>query len=167
MADELHRALGSGSGQDKISAATRYAAAESGLKTLVVAGAHLSGMALNHELVSLGATLLGAARTAPDYQLYTLRTIPPKPGLVRSPGFEGQGIEVEIWSLTAAAFGSFVAALPPPMGIGKVKLADGSVHPGFLCEAHALQGAGDITAYGGWRAFRAEVLAQSNAAQAR
>jgi allophanate hydrolase len=73
--------------------------------------------------------------------------------LACTPGFQGPGIAVETWSLTAAHFGSFVAALPPPMGIGKVTLADGSIHPGFLCEAHALTGAQDITAYGGWRAF--------------
>jgi len=117
-------------------------------------------MALNHELLALGATLLSATKTAAEYQLYTLATFPPKPGLVRSPGFAGDGIEVELWSLTAAAFGDFVAALPPPMGIGKVVLADGSAHPGFLCEAYALKGAGDITAYGGWRNFRAAFVAR-------
>ena len=56
---------------------------------------------------------------------------------------------MEIWSLSAEAFGHFVAALPEPMGIGKVTLADGSMHPGFLCEAYALEGAEDITAL--WR----------------
>jgi allophanate hydrolase len=55
--------------------------------------------------------------------------------------------------MNAAAFGTFVAALPAPMGIGKVTLADGSVHPGFLCEVQALEGAKDITAFGGWRAY--------------
>jgi allophanate hydrolase len=54
-------------------------------------------------------------------------------------------------------FGHFVAALPEPMGIGKVTLADGSTHPGFLCEAYALVGAEDITGYGGWRAYRAAI----------
>jgi allophanate hydrolase len=112
-------------------------------------------MALNHQLLELGATLLRTATTAPDYRLYVLDTVPPKPGLVRQPGFAGTGIEVEVWSLDAASFGQFVAALPPPMGIGKVTLADGSEHPGFLCEAHALQGADDITGFGGWRSYRA------------
>jgi allophanate hydrolase len=73
------------------------------------------------------------------------------------PGFAGTGIAVEIWSLTAESFGKFVAALPAPMGIGKVTLADGSTHPGFMCEAYALEGAEDITAYGGWRAYRAAI----------
>jgi allophanate hydrolase len=55
--------------------------------------------------------------------------------------------------MSPANFGKFVAALPAPMGIGKVTLADGSVHPGFLCEAHVLDGAKDITGFGGWRNY--------------
>ena len=154
QADALHHALGAGAGGRKAQPQTRLAppAPEA---TIVVAGAHLSGMVLNHELLALGAKLVAATHTAPDYRLFALATTPPKPGLARMPGFAGAGIAVEIWSLTAQNFGKFVAALPAPMGIGKVSLADGSTHPGFLCEVHALEGAEDITAYGGWRAYRA------------
>ena len=121
---------------------------------LVVAGAHLSGMTLNHQLVELDATLSETVTTAADYKLMALPgTVPPKPGLVRAPGFAGPGIEVEIWRMGEAAFGRFVASLPPPMGIGKVVLADGRVFSGFLCESCALDGAEDITHTGGWRAY--------------
>jgi allophanate hydrolase len=41
------------------------------------------------------------------------------------------------------------------MGIGTVTLDDGSEVKGFLCEVSALDGAQDITEFGGWRAFRA------------
>jgi allophanate hydrolase len=108
---------------------------------------------LNHELLALNASFLAATTTAPNYRLFALATTPPKPGLVRVAEPAGPGIAVELWSLNRAAFGTFVAALPAPMGIGKVTLADGSVHPGFLCEAHALENAQDITAFGGWRAY--------------
>jgi allophanate hydrolase len=155
LAEALHQALGAGSGMTKTRPAARCRApAAPERKTLVVAGAHLSGMALNHQLLDLGATLLRTATTAPDYRLFALDTVPPKPGLMRQPGFAGAGIAVEVWSLDAAAFGEFAAALPPPMGIGKVTLDDASEHPGFLCEAHALQTARDITGFGGWRAYR-------------
>jgi allophanate hydrolase len=159
LADALHHALGAGAGRSKTLPQTRLGP-PTPETTIVVAGAHLSGMVLNHELLNLGAKLVAAASTAPDYKLFALATTPPKPGLAQTPGFAGAGIAVEIWSLTAQNFGKFVAALPAPMGIGKVTLADGSTHPGFLCEAYALEGAQDITAYGGWRAYRAAMTAK-------
>jgi allophanate hydrolase len=65
----------------------------------------------------------------------------------------GAAIAVEVWDLPLAEVGSFLALIPAPLGLGSVTLADGrSVH-GFVCEAHALAGARDITAFGGWRAF--------------
>ncbi len=81
--------------------------------------------------------------------------MPEKPGLVREPGFEGPGLDVEVWELDAAAFGAFVARIPAPLGIGKVRLEDGSEASGFLCEAHAVKNAREITALGGWRAYMA------------
>jgi allophanate hydrolase len=122
---------------------------------LAVAGAHLSGQPLHHQLVSRGARLLKTTRTAAGYKLYSLpNTTPPKPGLVRVPGFAGPGIEVEVYALSPEAFGTFVAEIPAPMGIGMVELADGTVVKGFLCETFALEGAEDITSCGGWRAWR-------------
>jgi allophanate hydrolase len=51
--------------------------------------------------------------------------------------------------------GSFLALIPPPLGLGSIELEDGSRVHGFLCEGHALQAAPDITHFGGWRAFLA------------
>ncbi|MBR1221112.1 allophanate hydrolase [Bradyrhizobium sp. U87765 SZCCT0131] len=123
---------------------------------LAVVGAHLSGMPLNHELSALDATLVETAVTAPDYKLYALAgTTPPKPGLLRVEANAGAAIALEIYSLSAAAFGRFVAAIPPPLGIGSIRLADGRLVKGFLVEPAALGGARDISAFGGWRAFMA------------
>jgi len=122
---------------------------------LAVAGAHLAGQPLNHELTSRGARRIRTTRTAAEYRLYALDTVPPKPGLVHAPGEPAHAIEVEIWELTREAFGSFVAQIPAPMTIGMTRLADGSVVKGFSCEPHALQGAREISQFGGWRAFRA------------
>ena len=90
--------------------------------------------------------------TAAEYRLYALPTSPPKPGLVRTPA-DGAAIEVEVWAIDAAGLGEFVAAIPAPLGVGKVLLADGTEVTGFLCEPHAIEGAPDITAYGGWRTY--------------
>jgi allophanate hydrolase len=123
---------------------------------LSVVGAHLRGQPLNHQLTSRGARLVKTCRTAADYRLYALaNTKPTKPGLVREPTFAGPGIETEIWRLGYESFGSLVAEVPPPMGIGNVTLDDGSRVKGFLCEVEALRGAREITQYGGWRAYLA------------
>jgi allophanate hydrolase len=126
---------------------------------IAVVGAHLSGMALNGELTALGGRLLEAARTAADYRLYALPTTPPKPGMLRVATATGSSIELEIWALPAAAFGKFVAAIPPPLSIGTVRLADGRGVKGFLVEAAAIDGARDISAFRSWRAFVAEEAA--------
>lgn len=125
---------------------------------IVVVGAHLSGMPLNQELTSVGGIKLADVRTAPDYRFYALAgTVPPKPGLVREPGFAGPGIAAEEWALPPAAFGQFVARIPAPLGVGKVRLDDGRQVTCFLCESHALAGATDISHFGGWRAYRASL----------
>ncbi len=156
--DRLHRAgapTWGASGLD-LAADTPRAPKPPDAVLLAVAGAHLSGQPLNHQLTSRKATLVRAVRTAADYRLFALAgTTPPKPGLVRTPGHAGTGVELEVWSLTREAFGSFVAEVPPPMVIGTVELEDATRVKGFLCEPAALEGSLDITHFGGWRAFLA------------
>ena len=106
---------------------------------IAVVGAHLSGMALNGELQALGGRLLEAAATAPDYKLYALDTTPPKPGMLRVEAGTGSSIKLELWALSAAAFGKFVAAIPPPLSIGTVRLADGRGVKGFIVEPAAVE----------------------------
>jgi allophanate hydrolase len=126
----------------------------SGEIALVVVGAHLSGMPLNGELSAAGARLISSTKTAPHYRLYALaETTPPKPGMLRVKNGSGTAIEVEVWALSEAAFGRFVAAVPPPLSVGTVELAGGQGVKGFLVEADAVDGARDISNFGGWRAF--------------
>ncbi|PZM11513.1 allophanate hydrolase [Rhizobium tubonense] len=127
---------------------------------LVVVGAHLSGMPLNGQLKTLGAQFLKAIRTTASYRLYALAgQTPAKPGLIRVDDGKGAEIAVEVWQLTPAAFGQFVAAIPAPLGIGTITLADGSAAKGFLVESAGLEGARDITGYGGWRAYVESLVA--------
>ena len=123
---------------------------------LAVVGAHLSGEPLNGQLVALGARLRETIRSAPGYRLYALPdTVPAKPGLVGGGPLDGPGIELELWELRVESFGRLVAGVPAPLVIGTITLEDGRAVKGFLCEADALDGAPDITAHGGWRAYRA------------
>lgn len=135
---------------------------------VAVVGAHLSGMPLNNQLIERGATLVSTAYTSRDYRLFALaNTTPPKPGLLRvSPG-QGGRIELELWDMPVTNYGSFVALIPAPLGIGTLALEDGSSVQGFVCEAEALKGAQDITAFGGWRAYMASQTAEPAREQAR
>ena len=119
---------------------------------IAVVGAHLSGMPLNHQLTDLGGILARQTHTAARYRLHALpNSQPPKPGLIRSD--DGQPIELEVWQLSYEAFGRFVSKVPAPLAIGTIELEDGTEVQGFLCEAYAVKGAPDISAFGGWRAF--------------
>lgn len=127
----------------------------SGQVRVAVCGAHLAGLPLNGQLTSRGARLIATTRSAPQYKLYALPGGPPqKPGMVRVKQ-GGSAIALEVWELSASEYGSFVAGIAGPLGIGTVTLADGSTVQGFVCEAAAVEGAEEITALGGWRAYLA------------
>ncbi|MDK4706581.1 allophanate hydrolase [Rhizobium sp. CNPSo 4062] len=157
FADAMHRAANSGMGKDRTAALpdkSRVTPEAADVVPIVVVGAHLTDMPLNHELTGKGGYRIKAARTDGSYRLFALPgTVPPKPGLVRDPSFAGNGIEIEVWALLPAAFAHFVQNIPAPLGIGKILLEDGSHVSGFLCESHAVAGARDITEFGGWRNF--------------
>jgi allophanate hydrolase len=132
---------------------------------LVVVGAHLSGMALNHELQAVGAHLLRKTQTRPDYRLFALAgTGTRRPGLIRVADGEGAPIAVEVWGLSPEGFGRFVAGVPSPLCIGTLRLADGTEPKGFLCESQGAAGAQDISALGGWRVYVQNGLAVPAAA---
>jgi allophanate hydrolase len=147
---------------DAAEPAAAWPASQTSLPIAVV-GAHLSGLPLNGQLIERGATLREATQTAAHYRLFALPdTTPPKPGLRRAgAGEAGAAIVVEVWDMPIAEVGSFLALIPPPLGLGSLELADGRWVHGFVCEAHALVGARDVTAFGGWRAF---IRAGGNAA---
>jgi allophanate hydrolase len=154
VADRFHRSHAEVEGP-----AVDLGACPPGCIAVAVVGAHLSGQPLNGQLTERRARLLQTTRTQACYRFYALPgTVPAKPGLVREEGFEGPGIEVEVWAVPENEFGSFVAAVPPPLGIGSATLASGEIVKCFVCEPYALNGAQEITAFGGWRAYWASQI---------
>lgn len=118
---------------------------------VIVCGAHLDGLPLNWQLTERGGYFVEKTQSATGYRLYALAGGPPlRPGMVIDKSSE-QSIEIEIWELPMSEFGSFVAAIPAPLGIGKVQTQDGRWLPGFICEASGLEGAEEVTHFGGWR----------------
>jgi allophanate hydrolase len=122
---------------------------------IAVVGAHMSGLPLNSQLTERGGLLREATTTAARYRLFQLPdSTPPKPALLAVES-GGAAIPLEVWDLPMSQVGSFLALIPPPLGLGSVQLADGRHVHGFLCESYALTGARDITSFGGWRGFLA------------
>ena len=164
LAQRLHHAAGVNLGacNSSLPAAVDAIPAAHPALTLAVCGAHMTGLPLARELLSLGAVSLGITRTAPVYRFYRLPGAGvARPGLVRVTN-AGTAIEVELWRIPAAAFGAFIARVPAPLAIGTIELADGSAVKGFICEAAAVEGAADISGHGGWRAYLASLAGSTS-----
>ncbi len=148
LGSRFHAALGLGAGGPMLNEGTE----DDAFIELAVVGAHMSGLPLNHELTSRGGMFVERVRTAPHYRFYALAGGPPfRPGMVRVDA--GAAIELEVWRLPRSAFGDFMAGVPSPLCIGTVELVTGRKVKGFLCEAAGIEGAIDITSFGGWRAY--------------
>lgn len=118
---------------------------------VVVCGAHLEGQPLNWQLLERGAALKESTTSSASYKLFALSD-GKRPGMKRVED-GGDEIEVEVWTLPAENFGTFVTGIPAPLGIGKVELKDGSWVSGFICDDYGLVGAQDITEYKSWRTW--------------
>jgi allophanate hydrolase len=123
---------------------------------IAVCGAHLSGMPLNGQLLERHGVLREATTSAPCYRLYALPGGPPmRPGLVRTA--TGVCIDVEVYDVPKLHVGSFLAGIPKPLGLGQLELASGEWVSGFICEPAGIDGAEDVSAFGGWRAYIASL----------
>jgi allophanate hydrolase len=128
-----------------------------GWTSVAVVGAHLSGLPLNRQLRELGATLARRTRTAPDYRLVHLPGPPPaRPGLFPAAGETGgAAILAEIWQLPQQALAALLETIPSPLGIGRIRLADGTDVLGFVANGPQPVDGIDVTECGGWRAYLA------------
>ena len=119
---------------------------------LVVCGLHMRGMPLEHQMLERGAAFAKKIKTAPVYRMYALPETPERPGLVCVKQ-GGAAVEAEVWNVPADTLGGLIAGISAPLGFGKVQLSDGTNCEGFLCESEALDGAVDITEFGGFRNY--------------
>lgn len=144
------------SGKDRaiLDLAARFVSAAKGEgKSLPVAvcGAHMSGLALNKQLVELGGTFRATAETAAVYRMVLLGG-GTRPGLVPAAKGQGKSFPLEIWDLPSESIGALLSRIPAPLGLGSVSLAEGKTVPGFVC-ADATQAEADISESGGWRSY--------------
>lgn len=119
-----------------------------------VCGAHLKGEALHDEISH--AEFLESARTAQEYRMFAISD-----GKIQKPAILAGGkndFYVELYAMNAADFGKFVAQIPTPLGIGKIKLSDGRFVSGFIGDSSILENAEkfsvqDISGLGDWRKY--------------
>jgi hypothetical protein len=119
---------------------------------LAVNGTLMRGLALNPNLLGVGATFVREAMTEPSYRLWSIGDIHPAMVRVREGGV---AIAIELWQVPAAGLGMLLWQEPAGLSIGKVRLEDGEVVLGVLGEPILCEHQLEITEWGGWRAYRA------------
>lgn len=125
------------------------------LVDLAVFGLHLKGFSLENQLIDLGANYKKTVKTASEYRMYALDTIPEKPGVIKNIK-NGASLEMDVWSIPRQNVGTFLSLLPEPLGLGKIKTCEGKEMIGFICQDYVLDSATDITDFGGWRKYAKE-----------
>lgn len=121
---------------------------------LAVNGTLMRGLALNPNLLNVGATFDCETHTEPAYRLWTIDD--KYPAMIRVAA-GGAAIAVEVWDVPLAGLGVILMQEPPGLAIGKVQLASGATVLGVIGEPLTVVGKPEITQYGGWRAYQASL----------
>lgn len=117
---------------------------------LAVNGTLMRGLELNSNLLTIGATFLQEAETAPQYRLWSINDRHPAMLRVQS---GGNAIALEIWSVPTASLATILLQEPPGLSIGKVYLSTGEIVLGVLGEPILCENQREITQWGRWRAY--------------
>ncbi len=121
---------------------------------LFVNGTLMRGLELHGNLA--GAELLQETTTAPRYRLHSIRD--EHPGMYEvAEGEQGASISGELYQVPTEVLLKVIENEPAGLYRGPVQLADGRIVPGILYERDLAEAHPDITAYGGWRQYRATV----------
>ena len=114
---------------------------------IAVCGLHMRGLELNHQLTDLGAYFVREDKTDPCYRMKVIPQEVQKPFLMYSQ--DGFSLAVEVWKIPESKLGLFLAGIPAPLGLGKIRLESGEVI-GFTGQAGYGNDYADISEYGGW-----------------
>ncbi|MFB2896854.1 glutamyl-tRNA amidotransferase [Aerosakkonemataceae cyanobacterium BLCC-F50] len=121
---------------------------------LAVNGTLMRGLELNPNLLAVGATFVKEAFTEPTYRLWSIDDR--YPAMIRvSAG--GSAIALEVWAVPTIGITTILLQEPPGLCIGKVRLTDGEEVLGVLGEPIICQGKREITDWGNWRTYIANI----------
>ena len=120
---------------------------------LAVNGTLMRGLALNKNLVAVGARFVREAKTKNEYRLFSIDDI--HPAMYRDSHGDGNEISVEVWEMDGDGLASVLLHEPPGLCVGKVELNDGTTLLGVLGEHSIFRNQKEITRFGGWREYLA------------
>ncbi len=119
---------------------------------LFVNGTLMRGLELHGNLD--GAEFVQEISTSPNYRVHTIGDV--HPGMYRVREDEtGAAIPGELYLVPMEVLLKVIEGEPPGLYRGPVELLDGRVVPGILFDRQMAEQHPEITAYGGWRAYRA------------
>lgn len=121
---------------------------------LAVNGTLMRDLALNPNLLNVGATFEREAKTEAAYRIWSIDDRYPAMIKVKAGGV---AVALEVWQVPLAGLGIVLSQEPPGLAIGKVMLEDGEEVLGVIGEPLTVEGKREITQYGGWRAYQAEL----------
>ena len=121
---------------------------------LAVNGTLMRGQPLNGNLLRVGAKFVREDITAPCYRLWAVNR--QYPAMMRDEQL-GTSIQVEIWKISESGVLHILAVEPAGLSIGKVELISGNYVLGVVAESYILAHQEEITQYGGWRAYLAQL----------
>jgi hypothetical protein len=104
-----------------------------------------------------GVPLVGERRTAPKYRFFSVRD--QFPGLYPAANGDGQPILGELYDVPMDALRALLDTEPPELELTVIELDGGEMSFAMVLRdsEHDHGGHKDISAYGGWRAYRASV----------
>lgn len=123
---------------------------------LFVNGTLMRGLELHPNLD--GAEFIEEVATAPRYRVHSIGDVHPGMYAVDD-GEEGASISGELYQVPIEVLLKVIEGEPAGLYRGPVRLADGRLVPGILYERERAVQHPDITAYGGWREYRASTTA--------
>jgi hypothetical protein len=102
-----------------------------------------------------GVPLVGERRTAPKYRFFSVRD--QFPGLYPAANGDGQPILGELYDVPMDALRALLDTEPPELELTVIELDGGEMSFAMVLREgeHDHGGHKDISAYGGWRAYRA------------
>lgn len=121
---------------------------------LAVNGTLMKDLALNPNLLNVGATFEREAKTEAAYRIWSIDDS--YPAMIKAKE-GGIAVALEVWEVPLAGLGTILSQEPPGLAIGKVTLHDGEEVLGVIGEPLTVEGKKEITQYGGWRAYQASL----------